>query len=79
MSARFTRNVGPQATASEIASETQKSTSERPAFSAPGQTQQDGVVDELHRHDREGVGDERDANGRAERRPARRSGISVSE
>jgi hypothetical protein len=37
ISARLTRNVGPQATASAIASEIQKSASPRPASIAPGQ------------------------------------------
>ena len=69
MSARFTRNVGPHATASAIASDAQKRRSARPASSAPGQSEQHRVVDDLHRHDREGVGDERDADRRAERRP----------
>ena len=68
MSARLTRNVGPHATASAIASETPEQQVAEAGVHRARPEEQDGVVDDLHRRDGERVGNERDADGGAERR-----------
>ena len=65
----LTGTVTTNATASPAASAAQNSQSVRPAAIAPGTARMMRVVDDLHHQDRDGVGRERDPDGRTEVQP----------